>query len=287
MRFSVIVPVYQHWLLVPKLLACLERQEFPQDRFETLLVDNGSSDVIVPKDMPPRTHILHCPKPGSYAARNHGVREAKGAWLAFTDADCMPSPRWLRALADAAEQGTAGETLLAGSVEIVPVSQRPGPCEIYDIVKGIPQSRYVGRGYAATANLAVSRAVFDELNGFDESRFSGGDADFCRRAGSKGHPILYVPEARVDHPARASWAEITTKARRVKGGQVTAGAPARKRQWMLATLLPPVRGALHFLRADRHSLKYRFIAIGVLLRIWLVEVHELCRLLLGGAPERR
>ncbi|WP_244468067.1 glycosyltransferase family 2 protein [Nitratireductor soli] len=287
MRFSVIVPVYQHWRLVPNLLACLDRQIFPQSKFETLLVDNGSTELTIPEDLPLQTRVLRCDTPGSYAARNHGARHAGGAWLVFTDADCLPSPAWLQALDDAAKRMSEDGALLAGSVEMVAASDRPGSYEIFDIVKGIPQARYVGRGYAATANLAVPRPIFDKLNGFDDKRFSGGDADFCRRAGDQGHPIVYVPEARVDHPARVTWQEVTTKARRIKGGQLTAGARSRQRSWMLATLTPPVRGAWRFLSATQHPLKYRLTAIRVLFLIWIVELSELVRLSFGGEPERR
>lgn len=286
-RFSVVVPVYQHWSLVPKLLDCLERQVFPQERFETILVDNGSSDLTLPEKMSLQTRVLRCDRPGSYAARNHGVSHASGAWLVFTDADCLPSPEWLQALDDAAKRMSDNDILLAGAVEMVAASDRPGSYEIFDIVKGIPQSRYVSRGYAATANLAVPRTIFDKLNGFDDKRFSGGDADFCRRAGNQGHAIAYVPEARVDHPARVTWQEIATKARRIKGGQLTAGARSRRNTWMLATLMPPVRGAWHFFRATRHPLTYRLIAIRVLLQIWCVELSELVRLCFGGEAERR
>ena len=284
-RFSVIVPVYQHWQLVPKLLDCLGRQTFPAAKFETILVDNGSTDILLPEVLPPRTQVLRCDMPGSYAARNHGAAHASGAWLVFTDADCMPSREWLQAL-DEAAQRTDG-TLLAGPVEMVSASAKPGSCEIFDMVKGIPQARYVSRGYAATANLAVPRTIFDQLNGFDGKRFSGGDADFCRRAGQLGHAIAYIPAARVDHPARVTWLEIATKARRIKGGQLTAGARSRRRNWMLATLMPPVRGAWRFFKATRYPLRYRLIAIRVLLQIWLVELSELVRLMFGGKAERR
>jgi glycosyltransferase involved in cell wall biosynthesis len=286
-RFSVIVPVYQHWALVSGLLACLQRQTLPQAAFETILVDNGSADLVVPEDLPVNVQVARCLEPGSYAARNHGAGMASGEWLAFTDADCLPAPEWLQSLDDAIERWKDRPALLAGSVEVVAASGKPGYGEIYDMVRGIPQSRYVSRGYGATANLAVPKALFVELGGFDAQRFSGGDAEFCRRAGAAGHAIHYVPRARVDHPARVSWQEIETKARRVKGGQVAAGRPWRRRIWMLATLVPPVAHAWRLLAASQHPLSHRLKAILVLHRVWVVELHELIRLLRGGGAERR
>src|SRR5690606_4863449 len=152
--------------------------------------------------------------PGSYAARNLGAAAARGRLLAFTDADCRPAPGWLAAMAEAATRLPG--RLLAGPVRIV-ANEPPNAFEIYDRIRGIPQERYVRQGYATTANLAVPRPVFDALDGFDAARFSGGDADFCRRAGRAGHAVVLVPGAAVAHSARASWAELATKARRVKG----------------------------------------------------------------------
>ena len=68
----------------------------------------------------------------------------------------------------------------------------------------------------------------------------GGDADFCRRAGRAGHPLRLVAGAVVAHPARADWAELAAKARRVKGGQVAAGPLPRRAAWVLRSLCPPL-----------------------------------------------
>lgn len=285
LRFSVVVPVYDQWHLVPSLLDCLARQTFPTDRFEIILIDNGSSVYRPPQHLPGTVRLLRCECPGSYAARNRGAAQAQGNWLVFTDADCRPTPDWLATIDKTIEH--YGDVLIAGSIDVVGSTPTPGAWEIYDIVKGIPQERYVTRGYAATANLAVPKTVFDTLGGFDSRRFSGGDADFCRRAGAAGYSIVYVEGARVAHPARTTWREIATKARRVKGGQLTAGSQSRRFLWILRTMSPPALGAWHFLRARRHSVHHRLVATLVLGRVWLVELFEAIRLATGQPPERR
>ena len=285
-EYSVIVPVYQHWHLVPELLKCLGEQTLPPERFEVILVDNLSPDFAPPAELPSNTRLLRCDKPGSYAARNLGAQHARGAWLIFTDADCLPAPDWLeKHTAFAARQ--APGTLVAGAVNIVSRSPKPSAWEIYDIVKGIPQEHYVRRGYAATANLAVPRTVFEMLGGFDGSRFSGGDADLCRRAGHAGHDIAFAKEARVDHPSRTTWEEIATKARRIKGGQLASGSVGRRRIWLIGTINPPVAGAWRFLKSTSHPLPHRLVAVLVLFRIWIVGLQEAVRLKAGGVAERR
>ena len=281
-RFSVVVPVYRQWDLVPELLAGLAAQ-VDAPGHELVLVDNEPG-AARPSLAHPGLRLVECATPGAYAARNAGTAAASGDWLVFTDADCRPAPGWLAALGAAA--GAAPATLLAGPVRVVTSGSHPGPYAAYDRIRGIPQAHYVRLGYAATANLAVPRAAFDAVGGFDAGRFSGGDAAFCRAARHKGYGIRLVPGAVVDHPGRTTWEAIATKARRVKGGQVTGGSQRQRATWALRTLTPPFRLAIRFLRSDAPWPERR-AAIAVLFRLWGVELAEMMRLLAGGPPERR
>lgn len=284
---SVIVPVFNDWEKAADLIGHLARQTLPAERFEALLVDNGSTAPPSPDTLPPPFRLLHCPTPGAYAARNHGAAAARGRWLAFTDADCLPAPDWLERLAEAFARPGAETRIHAGAIEMVSGSERPGAYEMFDLVKGIPQQRYVRRGYGATANLALAADVFRKLGGFDGERFSGGDAEFCRRAGAAGISTVYVADAKVGHRTRKTWGEISTKARRVKGGQVKAGSFKRRAAYVLRTLFPPLRGLRFFLTAKRQPLRHRLVASLVLFRVWLAEIGEMIRLGLGAPTERR
>ena len=282
---SVIVPVYRHWDLVPGLLAALAAQSFGD--FEILLVDNAPDEprpnIALPPSIALATRILPCVTPGSYAARNAGVAAARGRLIAFTDADCRPAAGWLAAFTAAAE---GGERLLAGPVRMTIEREIPSRWEAYDLIRGIPQDRYVRLGYAATANLAVPAAIFARFGAFDAARMSGGDAAFCRRVGATGVPIALVPGAVVSHPARTSWEEIARKARRVKGGQIRCGGRALRLSWLIRSLTPPLRAHRRFLFAP-YPRAQRRDAIRVLYRLWGVELTEILRLALGGAAERR
>jgi GT2 family glycosyltransferase len=284
---SVVVPVFEHWEQLSSLYDALVGQVC-QD-FELIIVDNGSErqqavEASVPSPLRVRTRVLHCPTPGSYAARNAGALVAQGKGLAFTDADCLPEPGWTLAL-HAALSADPG-WLLAGPVRMWP-GDAPNRWAIFDAVRGIPQEAYIRRGYATTANLAVSRAVFEALGGFDPLRRSGGDAEFCQRALGRGVPLLLVPAAVVRHPTRASWDQLSTKARRVKGGQVAAGPYRRRLLWTLRSLIPPLHEIARYLSSD-HPWSWRLAASGVRFMLWRVEVAELARLLvLRREPERR
>jgi glycosyltransferase involved in cell wall biosynthesis len=285
-RFSVLVPVYEQWDLVPKLLACLAAQTLPQDQFEVILADNGSTEFAPPAKLPPNVRVITCPEPGSYATRNAAAAQARGQWFAFTDADCLPDPGWLAGVETAA-RASDGRTLLVGAVELRARTDKPNAYEMYDMIAGIPQQRYASRGWGATANLTVPAALFHEAGGFDGTRLSGGDAEFCRRATERtGARVEFVATARVGHPARDSWAALATKSRRILGGQITMGPFRRRMAFMIRALAPPVIAWSRFARSDK-PMGHKVTAILVQTRLWGSEVVETARLLLGQRPERR
>lgn len=283
--FSVIVPVYEHWNVVPGLLAHLAAQTLDPSAYEILLIDNGSTNFVPPPKLPTNARISQCWQPGSYAARNHGIEMARGKWLVFTDADCRPRPEWLAALMESAHR-SGPPRLLAGAVEMTSERAQPSVYEIYDLVRGIPQAWYVSRGYAATANLAVPAALARRLR-FDGQRYSGGDADFCRRATADGAALHYVPKAAVAHPARTSWPQLACKVRRIKGGQITAGSGLRRIQYGLRTFLPPVNAVRRFMAQRDLPLSYRTVAVAIQLRLWGVEMREAVRMFGPSSAERR
>lgn len=286
-RFSVIVPVYEHWHLVPMLVACLERQTLTQSCFEVLLVDNGSMNFQPPELLPDNITVLRCDTPGSYAARNHAIAQARGEWLVFTDADCLPMDGWLEALQRRIDTLEDLTVLLAGAIRMRPSSSQPCVYEMYDLVKGIPQQWYVSRGYAVTANLAAPARTVRQLGGFDTTRFSGGDAEFSRRAVAAGSRLHYVEDAIVEHPARASWAALATKARRIKGGQLTAGTMRQRAMWLFRTFTPPVVAFYRFLTTHQQPLRYRLAAVLMQVRLWGVEMREALYLTVKRQAERR
>jgi glycosyltransferase involved in cell wall biosynthesis len=283
---SVIVPVFNHWDLVPELLDCLQAQTLDQGSFEVLLVDNASD--VLPSDLrlPSWARLMHCPTPGSYAARNAAVAAARGDTLAFTDADCRPMPDWLES-GIACIEDTSHDAIIAGDIVIEPRDRsNVTPYELYDMALGMPQRRYVRRGYAVTANLFVPSRIMQRSGGFDATRFSGGDAEFCRRVVAAGAGLKFCPRATTRHPARREWDELVTKARRIKGGQIKAGARSRRLSYVFRTLMPPFRVWGMALRADRLSIGQRMTVCAIKARLWRVEMAEMLRLVLGKPPNR-
>ena len=87
---SIILPIYNSSSFLPKCLESILSQTFKN--LELLLVDDGSTDssLEIMKEYAKRDgriRVFHQENAGSGSARNHGLREATGEWVAFVDSD--------------------------------------------------------------------------------------------------------------------------------------------------------------------------------------------------------
>jgi GT2 family glycosyltransferase len=198
---SVVVPVLNDARRVARCIDALLAQSYPRDRYEVLVVDNGSTDdTRAAIRGRPVTLLVEDRTTGSYAARNKGVRAARGEVIAFTDADCTPVPDWIeqgvRALAAEAAD------LAGGHVRFVYAAQ-PSAAEVYDSLTNMQHERNIReRSVAKTANLFVRGAVFAVVGPFPDTMQSGGDVYWTGRATALGRRLVYAPRAEVAHPAR-------------------------------------------------------------------------------------
>lgn len=211
---SVVIPVRDGVGVIERCLDALAAQHLPPP-FEVIVIDNASRDetLRVAQAHPLQPVVVSEPRRGSYAARNAGIAQAKAPALAFTDADCVPDPGWLRA----GTAALAAAPLVGGC--IAPYGDAGTAAARYDRALYLQQDDYVTRlGFAATANLFVRREVLDRIGGFDDDLRSGGDLELCRRALSAGFALGYEPAAVVRHPPRGSARELWRLHRRLGAG---------------------------------------------------------------------
>lgn len=114
--FSIIIPHYND---EDKLYNCLEslyHQEYNAQKMEVIVVDDCSTIDIQPQLTLkfPDVRFLRCSQNrGPGAARNFGIAQAWGKYLAFVDSDALVSPHWLKTFEDEFEQG---EQIVCGPV---------------------------------------------------------------------------------------------------------------------------------------------------------------------------
>ena len=193
---SVIVPVRDNPDGVRELLACLAVQT-TRERFEILIGDDGSRPGLEPSPEGPGVSARVLPELPltSYAARNRAARAARGRVFAFCDSDCRPDPNWLEEALAALRKAD----IVAGEI-IFWTPCRPSRWALLTMDMFFDQLRNVHFARGVTANLVITRDVFERLGGFDESLPSGGDYDLLRRAADQGARLRYARRAVVRHP---------------------------------------------------------------------------------------
>ena len=283
---SVVIPVFNDPERLKICLRALEEQTYPEDRYEVILVDNGSDASIEAVAAGfSRTRVVHESRPGSYAARNKGVSLARGEIIAFTDSDCVPDRDWIERGVQAV-CSTSGIGLAGGKVAVSFSDRtRPNAVELFESVMAFPQKRYVEQErFSVTANLFTFKSVFETVGPFNDDLKSGGDFEWGRRVHSAGFGLTYAEAARVTHPARRSLGQLSRKVARVTGGEQGLKRGANRR---LVSLLPPVKTILRLLKDDRlDGAGEKARVICVLLLVRYVQVWERLRLGLGGEPRR-
>jgi len=197
---SVVVATRQRAGRLAALLASLREQELSAQRFEVIVVDDGSTDqtdAVLAAEQEQGGLALsvlrHAGGGGPGAVRNRGWPAARAPLIAFTDDDCEADPEWLAALL-AAWSGDDLEILQGSATPIEAERAGQGPLTYtYDFCE--PNLNY------PTCNMAYPAALLARLEGFDAHTFprTGEDCDLAWRAFAAGGHARFVNEARVRH----------------------------------------------------------------------------------------
>ncbi|HEV7993315.1 MAG TPA: glycosyltransferase [Gemmatimonadaceae bacterium] len=203
---SVIIPVRNGKRYLPQMLETLSTSNYPRERWELIVVDDGSSDDSAILASRFADVIIKLPgrARGPGYARNRGVERARGQWVAFLDADVVVRPDTLQQITETLTSRSdigavfgsyCDEPSAAGLV-----SQYRNLLHHYmhDQDPGEVHSFWAGCG-------AVRRDVFIDVGMYDEWRFSRAqieDIELGYRMTAHGHRILLRPDIQVTHLKR-------------------------------------------------------------------------------------
>lgn len=286
---SVIIPVYND---CDRLLICLhhlQKQSYPQEKYEIIVVDNGSKEPIKKCSLPGKVILLYEPQVGSYVARNKGLAVAQGEIIAFTDSDCQPAYDWLE-MGVKSLVTTTNCGLVGGQIKVFSHNPaNPTISEFYECIAAFPQAKFIQEyRFSATANTFTFRHVIDKVGGFSQSLKSGGDAEWGYRVYAQGYQLHYAEDVVIAHPARRSLRELLAKEVRIAGGLYEKNLPRKPTMRKLARgFVPPlrtIRGTLYDLRPLTHKQSVYLVVALVLLHY--VRAGETLRLRLGGKSRR-
>lgn len=207
---SIVIPHRGSDFALESCLSAIRAQDYPKEFMETFVVLNESNNRELSFKLRPGEKLLWEPREGSYAARNYGIRVARGDVIALTDSDTEPGPSWISAGVTCLSQGAQ---LVAGAIQVTH-STPPNSSALYEKLFAFDQEKNAGFGQSVTANLLVKREVFTTYGLFDENAKSGEDFEWTRSATSQGAAMVFCKDALVRHPARESWVELVKKAYR-------------------------------------------------------------------------
>lgn len=202
---SIIVATYNRPDAIRSLLESIQKLDWPTDRLEVVVVDDGSSNPIEPalKSCASQLKLVvhRQENSGPAVARNTALSLATGKFVALLDDDCRPEPTWLRRLLDVLESHpdamVGGHTVngLPGNIYST-VSQM-----IVDRVYAAHNADPMHAGFFTSSNLAVRRELLLSLGGFDPAyRYAGGeDRGLCDHWRNAGGVMIFEPRARIHH----------------------------------------------------------------------------------------
>src|SRR6476659_3241943 len=218
---SIIIPALNEEKMIGRCLESLTRLAFARDRFEVLVVDNGSRDrtLDIAESFQDRLNVRVLQKTDVRisALRNLGACAAAGDILAFLDADCLAPEDWLDRIFELARADGAG---VLGAHYLLP-----------------EDSSWVGRtwhryqeasksgevSHVPAGDLIMRREDFLNLGGFDETIQTNEDYELCERARKAGMQVRAFPQIGVIHLGTAQSLRVFFRKQAWHGTHVIKG----------------------------------------------------------------
>ena len=194
-RVSVILPAYRSQNTIARSLRMIEAQSWRD--FEIVVVDSspGEETADVVRTFPNVRFHRSPSRLFPHAARNLGVTLARGELLVFTDPDIYPSPDWLARLV-AAHDSHGG--VVVGSFDCHGQRLLDRGMHLCKFSKWLPYGSRRPVDMSPTGNMLVRRDAFDAAGGLPGELFLG-DVTLSRALQARGTPLLFEPEAVVEH----------------------------------------------------------------------------------------
>lgn len=196
-EISVVITSYNAKETIEPTLESLRKQRTRRD-FEIILVDSstdGTADLIAKKF--PHIRICRCSERKFCGeARNIGVSVAKGAIIAFTDADCRVEQNWIEEIAKAHE---SPYLVIGGAIANAnPESYIGWAAYFTEFSHWMPGTQRGEMDDVAGANMSYKKEVFDTYGAFIGDTY-GSDTDFHWRIGKDGQRLQFVSTILVSH----------------------------------------------------------------------------------------
>lgn len=202
---SVVIPTYNRGPFLERAIRSILTQAYPADRFEVIVIDDGSTDGtgrVLDRCRQDYTslRVLHQPNRGPATARNLGIRQARGEIVLFMDDDCVADRSWIAELVQHYTDAEVGG--VAGRIRFVPPNDNfanRGAANATGCGQPVDDEGRIA--YFVTANASFRRAALEQVGGFDPSfpHAAQEDIDLSLRVLAAGWQLCFASSAVVDH----------------------------------------------------------------------------------------
>jgi glycosyltransferase involved in cell wall biosynthesis len=192
-KVSVIIPAYNCAKFIEETLASVLNQT--QAPFEILVINDGSTDntaEVVSKY--PQIRLINKPNQGPSAARNTGIQESKGNWIAFLDSDDLWHTEKLEKIAKHSSNNP--DTDMISSAFYVGNSkqwQKITPRRLYNSNDSFFEQLY-RRSFIATSSVVIKKDFLTKSGGFDSELLVAEDLDLYLRIALMNAKFYYINE---------------------------------------------------------------------------------------------
>jgi len=192
---SIIIPALNSEKTLDACLNAIWSMDYPKDRLEVILVDNGSTDGTVKIAKKHNIRIFIKPKVNISALRNFGAKMARGEIYAFVDSDCLVSKDWLNNALIHLKNLKKNTVAAAGCYYDIP----PDASWVEKSWFFLKDFEAHPVNYLPAGNMIVKKSAFRKVGGFNENLITGEDSEFCRRLREIGYTIISDKKIRAIH----------------------------------------------------------------------------------------
>jgi glycosyltransferase involved in cell wall biosynthesis len=245
MLFSVVIPTHNRSRLLPQALESVFSQE--ESDFEILVVDDGSTDdtgAVLARHAG-NVRVLRQDNLGPAAARNLGIENARGDYVAFLDSDDVWFPWTLSVYRSVIERHGAPTIIEGAHVEF---SSEEGPPSLARVpFVAHPASDYLAapRGGLWPSGVAIRREALQSVGGFPAHAFNAEDSDLWLRLGTRpgfvhvSEPPVFAYRRHAESAVRSlrKTCEGTRELiRRERAGEYPGGSARRRDRLRILTI---------------------------------------------------
>lgn len=233
---SIIVPTRNRAQLLSDCLKSLCSQSYPADRYEIVVVDDGSTDETeavtgqFQASSHPQVRYIHQLPQCLNVARNTGIAAAKADFIAFVDDDVVVPSGWLSALVDGASRFPSAGAL-GGPVRERHRGPVPRTCRRREPIIGGFDGGSCDRGMETLpgGNMMIRRDAIEKVGLFDPEIPSWADEiEWLSRLKKTGKSVVYLTDAGVWHGRYATDLRLTKLLKRSFGRGVDSIVPKTK-----------------------------------------------------------